>query len=475
MNTRKIFGYSTFAVIIMLLVCTLSLTGCPNDSPGGDLPFTEVTVSNGNTLAEKLQWVKDNAQSNTSYTIQVSSDEAISPHELSYTGKSDIKIILRGSGSAREISLSETGRLFIVESGVTLVLDNNITLKGRSDNTVSLVRVHKGGALIMNAGAKISGNTSIWGSGVEVSNGTFTMSGGEISDNTASREGGGVNVSNEGTFTMSGGEISGNTASSGGGVEVYEGTFTMTGGKITGNTAEADSWAGGGGVSVGDNATFTMRGGEISGNTAKSNSDSAGGGGVNVGEGATFTMSGTAKIFGNTAEADSWAGGGGVYIYQGTFTMQGGEISDNTAKSNSDSEAADGGGVHVGEGATFTMSGTAKISGNTAEADFWAGGGGVNISKGTFTMNGGEISGNTAGGGGGVCLNADATFRIVNGTVYGSDEGVLSNTATNGSTLRNYDNGTAQHGTFSGTTWTSKGNLTTTNDTIKVVNGELAE
>jgi hypothetical protein len=72
--------------------------------------------------------------------------------------------------------------------------------------------------------------------------GTFTMSGGKISGNTASSSsiaggyGGGVAVS-FGAFTMNDGEISGNTAASrGGGVDVSFGTFTKKGGTIYGDT-----------------------------------------------------------------------------------------------------------------------------------------------------------------------------------------------------------------------------------------------
>jgi hypothetical protein len=59
--------------------------------------------------------------------------------------------------------------------------------------------------------------------------------------------GGGLYAGN-GTFTMSGGTISGNSATYGGGlyVETYDGTFTMNGGTISGNTAGAC----GGGVFV---------------------------------------------------------------------------------------------------------------------------------------------------------------------------------------------------------------------------------
>jgi hypothetical protein len=108
------------------------------------------------------------------------------------------------------------------------------------------------------------------------------MNGGKISGNTDSMDGGGVQISGMGdtpTFTMTGGEISYNTAGSsnisfgGGGVSVGQAEFTMTGGKIIGNTVLASSPNtpnnGGGGLRV--NSTrgkFTMTGGEISGNTA---------------------------------------------------------------------------------------------------------------------------------------------------------------------------------------------------------------
>jgi hypothetical protein len=114
--------------------------------------------------------------------------------------------------------------------------------------------------------------------------GTFTMSGGEISGNSTPVGGGGVRV-HRGTFTMSGGEISDNSSTYGsGGVEVYNGTFTMNAGEISSNT--------GGGVYV--YGTFTMDGGEISGNISSSNI----GAGVYVYNG-TFTMSGGARVSGD--------------------------------------------------------------------------------------------------------------------------------------------------------------------------------
>jgi hypothetical protein len=82
---------------------------------------------------------------------------------------------------------------------------------------------------------------------------------------------------------------------------------------------------------------------------------------------------------------------------------------------------------------------------------------------------------NTASSGGGVYLYS-GTFRIVTGTIYGSNEAVtiLKNTATtSGAALFKRAGYTAQRGTFSGEDWNSSGDLVTTEDTIRVVEGNL--
>jgi hypothetical protein len=357
-------------------------------------------------------------------------------------------VTLKGSG---KLSLSSQGRIInLMGSDQTLIIDSkDLILEGLSSNNSPLVVVN--------------------GTKLELRNGT-------IRGNTANNDegGGGVYVTGRGTFTMSGGIISGNSATrvnygcSGGGVYVGLGTFTMSGGEISGNTASSY----GGGVFVyynqGLSGTFTMTGGIISGNTAVH-----GGGVRNDG---TFTMA-SGKISGNTADR-----GGGVYG-NGDFTMNSGEISGNTSKV--------GGGVYA---FLFTMTG-GIISGNSANqiyGSYGGHGGGVYVENATFTMTGGTISGNTASAiddsgtasGGGVYVYG-GLFRIVTGTVYGSGEGSLSNTITansssNASGAALYVNGgmpQPQRGTFSGETWNSKGNLIITgdnytDDTIMVVNGE---
>jgi hypothetical protein len=126
------------------------------------------------------------------------------------------------------------------------------------------------GSFIMNNG-EISGNTAqSYGGGVCVNSGNLTVNGGEISGNRAPY-GGGAALSylsgSPATIVLSGsGKITRNTASSnGGGVYVSNGTLTVSGGEILENTASTPSTAFCGGVySFGGN--LVICGGEIADN-----------------------------------------------------------------------------------------------------------------------------------------------------------------------------------------------------------------
>jgi hypothetical protein len=245
----------------------------------------------------------------------------------------------------------------------------------------------------------------------------------------------------------------------------------------------------------GANARLELKNGTITGNTHSRESNNATGGGVFVGGNATFTMSGgiisgnTATTTGNASNYTSWGHGGGVYVASnGTFNMSGGAISGNTATSTRTPAGGSGygGGVYVA--GSFNMSG-GTISGNRADGRSGAYGGGVYVDQGaTFTMIDGVISGNTAmsstngtGSGGGVCVYYSSSynrgiFRIVNGTIYGSNEGDLSNKALTSATL--YSSGgysvyPATTGLLNGDFWVFKHYVSSSADTIDVVNGEL--
>jgi hypothetical protein len=91
---------------------------------------------------------------------------------------------------------------------------------------------------------------------------------------------------------------------------------------------------------------------------------------------------------------------------------------------NNENNSSDSGGVWVFDGGTFTMNG-GEISGNTVSGSGNTHGGGVFISDGSmFTMNGGTISGNTASGsaahGGGVFISDGSVFTMNGGTISGN-------------------------------------------------------
>jgi hypothetical protein len=187
--------------------------------------------------------------------------------------------------SGKNITLMSVGgfwRLYGADKQYTITVTGLLTIDGicithKNGNSGGGVYVKTGGALTLLSG-EISGNTGAndfygtadyvliaKGGGVCIdSGGSLDMSGGVISGNSAEVPGGGV--SNAGTFTLSGGKISDNISHSGGGV-YNSGVFVMSGGKIFNNTANSKG-TGGGVYNSGRGVTFTMTGGEITGNNA---------------------------------------------------------------------------------------------------------------------------------------------------------------------------------------------------------------
>jgi hypothetical protein len=285
---------SCFSIFLAILF-TLSCASGETSQQGSNLsavsapPVTAELVP-GTSFNGKVRWLAVNAQEGGVYTVEVTDDESIAPMKLSFGSRNNIRINITGIGpNPVTLSLSANGSMFTVEQGVTLILDDNIELRGRSNNNASLIQVNYGGRLIMN-NAKISGNTANRGGGVNVeTRGIFTMNNGKISDNIASSSGGGVESS--GAFIMNGGEISGNIANiQGGGVYSF-GTFTMNNGKISSNIAGFQ----GGGVYFLGGTFFSMKNGEISSNIA-----SLAGGGVYV-HSDLFNKTG-GIIYGSTSE-----------------------------------------------------------------------------------------------------------------------------------------------------------------------------
>ncbi len=225
---------------------------------------------------------------------------------------------------------------------------------------------------------KICGNSANNGGGVyNAYSGSFTMYGGEISNNQASNYGGGVyndayygNHSNQvGSFTMYGGEISNNNAYRGGGIynaNVYTGTRYI------------------GGI-------VNIYGSSISNNS----SDYSGGGIYCSGSGCELNIF-ESYINNNSSDYS----GGGIYC-SGDTVIKDSEVCGNIA-------SMSGGGIGTGMASFITIT-NCKINNN--EAGRYGGG----ISNGSsLTINGGEITQNKSGWeGGGIYCNTHFTLNNV--------------------------------------------------------------
>jgi len=555
------------------------------------------------------------------YTIIVTGDVAIvGSNSTTFGTPAGIKVTLKGSG---KLYLSSQGNLLNIGNNQEVILDSaSLTLEGLKngqndavqDNNAAVVYI-SGGTFTMKNGV-VKGNSNVGnildsGGGVQLAGGIFNMSGGEISGNTG-YAGGGVGVSG-GTFNMSGGVISGNTATSlGGGVGGLAGNIRISNGTIYGtdagsplaNTAtatptsaalamsgsSAEYGPNGSGNNLTNSATtimvvngklpevieitnaaqwiaalppiksyndksyvivinptgtptpgviaippsdyddtlgsldnvdiiirgqngnevltidspgsllrvgvrnvtvenltlqglpnnthplvyinmqssFTMNSGaKVTGNINPTSGGYNIGGGVSISTGATFTMNG-GEVSSNTASA-----GGGVYFFgSGTFILNDGKVSGNTGTSG-------GGGVYDSGGTKINMTG-GEISGNISGSM----GGGVYLSSATFNMTGGKISGNQATSfGGGVIIRSTGKFYIETGAVYGSDvDPPLKNTASSGAALYN-DGAQAQRGIFATTgdptttfTPADGGTLTSpANSTINILKGKTVQ
>jgi len=236
MNKKNLPHIITVVSFVVFVVLGLASATSPDVK-------NAASVSELTNLSDKFAWLSANAVSGGNYILEVNADSRLGSMtnyavNLSYKDKSNITITLKGIGGRRTITTYQQGGIFLVGSGVTFILDDNIILQGvptgrPTEKLTSVVRVSSGGTLIMNDGSGIGGNMSFTdGGGVYVSTGgTFLMNGGFIAGNTVfqtqdvalmratggqantfsetPRRGGGVFVDVGGTFTKTGGTIAG--------------------------------------------------------------------------------------------------------------------------------------------------------------------------------------------------------------------------------------------------------------------------
>lgn len=250
----------------------------------------------------------------------------------------------------------------------------------KSNNETDNTRFH----LIVDVAGKFNNNTaSIDGGAIyiekidEKSTGELDVTGGTISDNSSTQNGGAIYVS-DGDVYISGGTISNNTATgNGGAISVENGNVMMSGGII--KTGKAEN---GGGIYV-NGGKF-----EISNGVVQSNGAIKNGGGTYVNGGNFIMTNGT--FDNNTSEIS----GGAVYITDGNVNIDSGTITNNIALDKGGAIAVTSGDLIIGleechdagESSTHTHP---VIEGNVASD-----GGGIYVDGGITTMWCGDIKQN---------------------------------------------------------------------------------
>jgi hypothetical protein len=412
------------------LVSALAAASTSSSSPTSITVTADITLGNpvtlaagryaalsGNTAARKITISAQAANAQRSDTIAVLQN---------YGGLSVGNLIIDAGKYMRAVTVMPGGGLTL-NSGA--VVRNGRLGEANGKNTGGAgVRLENGSAasfatLTLNSGAEISSCSSA-GSYIVEGIGLFvgryakaTVNGGSIRNNTDpdarfKAKGGGVFVRNAGgSFAMSSGQISGNSAfGGGGGIYVENGNADIRGGSISNNQSVY-----GGGIYTLAQTGFS--GGSITGNTAKTSgvpsntspADRGNGGGVFIASG-TFSMSGSAAISGNKAIQNMSANtgnynsaqGGGVYVH-GIFNMSGGSITGNSAEAtaNLSSPAAVGGGVAIG-----------GIAGGGATGGMV---GGEGTASCVYNFTGGSVTGNTAkNDGSGIYVNAGENTLGIN-------------------------------------------------------------
>ena len=230
-----------------------------------------------------------------------------------------------------------------------LIITNGQVEDGIGGGILSVENLTVNNSIISSSSAN---GTDSNGGGI-FNNGTLTVSGSTISDNTTTGEGSGI--FSQGTLTVTGSTISDNatTGFDGSGGIFSNGTLTINNSTISDNTTEGDNSPGGG---IFGSGPITISNSTVSGNTT-TGEDSSGGGIISFD---TLVVS-NSTISGNTTTGDDSNGGGILSV--GPLIVSNSTISGNTTTGNN----TIGGGVVSFN--TFTVS-NSIISGNVAQQNF---------------------------------------------------------------------------------------------------------
>lgn len=229
----------------------------------------------------------------------ISGNQSTSMSNQDYTGGG--AIYLRGGGTLTISGTQITGNSAKKDGGAIFAGCRNFTISGSAMLTGNTAG-RRGGAICLYSDTGVDAK--------------LDMTGGTISGNNATNDGGGVYVGKKGTLTLNGSAVfTGNKAKWGGAIYLTDNSsMTMTSGKLAQNNA---SEQGGGVFSYSDSSSFSLSGGTIESNTAGKN-----GGAVYINKGA-LKISGNPVVTGNTVSGKA----NNVYLPSGKMLTISGTMS----------------------------------------------------------------------------------------------------------------------------------------------------
>ncbi len=396
-------GVATSTVRAMNFAVTVTLNDA--NSPGPQLsdlrnPGCEAFGTDPCSLRDAVIFANSKATTDTTtITLPAGTYTLTIPgvgENFAATGDLDIlrNVVINGAGASSTIvQASATGS---ASGGIDRVFQvGTDTAIGTA--TINGVTVRYGGNTAGGNGTGILVYSALGGS-------SLTLNDCIISDNVASRDGGGIYVDSGATLVANRTTVRNNTSGHLGGGVANFGTLTVTNSTFSGNHADGAGGIGGGGIHN-LSGTVTVTNSTLSGNTA--NGAAGSGGGIRNFSG-TLTVTNSTLSY-NAANGSSGVGGG--IDNGGTVTVTNSTFFSNTSSG--------GGGIF--NGGTLTAVNT-LIAGNT-------GGTAPDVSSGAFAAG---SKNNLLGDGSGAIGIADGTNGYIVGHPARIDTTLGDNGTTNG-------------------------------------------
>ena len=355
--------------------------------------------------------------------------------------------------SGGTVTNSSSGNIY-VKAGATVTIKDNAKVQNGS-SAAEGGNIANYGTLVIQDNALISGGTSktMGGNIHSAANKTLTITGGTITDGTATKQGGNFCLAGSAEIsgaTISNGTVNGTASSAGLGGNIYtasDATVTLTNCTVTGGTATQQ------GGSIFSRGPLNVNGGSISGGSAPL------GGNLYVLDTTALTGVTVSNGTANGATATSHTGeGGNIYIEEdvaltltdctvidgatnyrggninnhGTLTLIRGSVKDGTALHDkpvydADDKLISGSETTTGGGNIYST-GSVSIDGTTVSGGKATHGGNITLGAGTNTIENATISdgnanqmcdGTSNGNGGNIYSTSGATTTITNSTITG--------------------------------------------------------